>query len=106
MLVHFVSFNVEQSQCLWDFFSTLILFRSWELLDLMKNFDVFSLSSEACSSSRVSQNSSLLHVCIKIEMIKWIKFTFDLNKSRQKFHHSLKEHHKISDIPKFRCEML
>jgi hypothetical protein len=31
---------------------------------------------------------------------------FDLNKSGQKFHHSLKEHHKISNIPKFRCEML
>ena len=31
---------------------------------------------------------------------------FDLNKSRQKFLHSLKEHHKISNIPKFRCEML
>jgi valyl-tRNA synthetase len=27
-------------------------------------------------------------------------------KSRQKFHHSLKEHHQISNIPKFRCEML
>jgi hypothetical protein len=26
---------------------------------------------------------------------------FDLNKSKQKFHHSLKEHHKISNIPKF-----
>jgi hypothetical protein len=31
---------------------------------------------------------------------------FDLDKSRQKFHHSLKEHYKISNIPKFRCEML
>jgi hypothetical protein len=31
---------------------------------------------------------------------------FDLEKSRQKIHHSLKEHHKISNIPKFRCEML
>ena len=31
---------------------------------------------------------------------------FDLDKSRQKFHHSLKEHHKISIIPKFRCELL
>jgi hypothetical protein len=31
---------------------------------------------------------------------------FDLDKSRQKFHHSLKEHHKISNIPKSRCEML
>jgi hypothetical protein len=31
---------------------------------------------------------------------------FDLHKSRQKFYHGLKEHHKISNIPKFRCEML
>ena len=31
---------------------------------------------------------------------------FDLDKCRQTFHHSLKEHHKISNIPKFRCEML
>ena len=31
---------------------------------------------------------------------------FDVDKSRQKFHHSLKEHHKASNIPKFRCEML
>ena len=31
---------------------------------------------------------------------------FDLENSRQAFHHSLKEHHKISNIPKFRCEML
>ena len=27
---------------------------------------------------------------------------FDLDKSRQTFHHSLEEHHKISNIPKFR----
>jgi hypothetical protein len=31
---------------------------------------------------------------------------FDLDKSRQQFHHRLKEHHKSSNIPKFRCEML
>jgi hypothetical protein len=31
---------------------------------------------------------------------------FDLDKSRQTFHPSLKEHHKISNIPKFLCEML
>jgi hypothetical protein len=31
---------------------------------------------------------------------------FDLDKSRQNFYHSLKEHHKISNIQKFRCEML
>jgi hypothetical protein len=35
-----------------------------------------------------------------------INQNFELNKSGQKFHHSLKEHHKISNIPKFRCEML
>jgi hypothetical protein len=34
------------------------------------------------------------------------KWNFDLDKSGKKFHHSLKEHHKISNIPKFRCEML
>jgi hypothetical protein len=33
-------------------------------------------------------------------------WNFDPDKSRHKFHHSLKEHHKISNIPKFRCEML
>jgi hypothetical protein len=31
---------------------------------------------------------------------------FDLDKSRQKFHHNLKEHRTISIIPKFRCETL
>ena len=31
---------------------------------------------------------------------------FDLNKCRQKFDDSLKEYHKISNIPKFRCEVL
>jgi hypothetical protein len=35
-----------------------------------------------------------------------INQNFELNKSRQKFHHSLKEHHKISHIPKFRWKML
>ena len=35
-----------------------------------------------------------------------INQNFELNKSRQKFHHSLKEHHKISNIPKFRFKML
>ena len=34
------------------------------------------------------------------------RLNFDLNTYRQKFHHSLKEHRKISNIPKFRCEML
>jgi hypothetical protein len=35
-----------------------------------------------------------------------INQNFELNKSRQNFHHSLKEHHKISNILKFRCKML
>jgi hypothetical protein len=35
----------------------------------------------------------------------YYRLNFDLNMSRQKFHHSLKEHHKISNITKFRCEM-
>jgi hypothetical protein len=35
-----------------------------------------------------------------------INQNFELNKSRQKFHYSLKEHHKISNNPKFRCKML
>jgi hypothetical protein len=34
------------------------------------------------------------------------EWNFDLDKSGQKFQHSLKEHHKISNIQKFRCEML
>jgi hypothetical protein len=36
------------------------------------------------------------------------RLNFDLNNfDLNKFHHSLKEHHKISNIqPKFRCEML
>jgi hypothetical protein len=34
------------------------------------------------------------------------EWNFDLDKPGQQFHHSLKEHHKISNIPKFRCEML
>jgi hypothetical protein len=45
---------------------------------------------------------------IKVSDMDYLNYrlNFDLNKSRQKFHHSLKEHHKISNIPKFRCEML
>ena len=35
-----------------------------------------------------------------------IEQNFDLDKSGQKSYHSLKEHHKISNIPKFGCEML
>jgi hypothetical protein len=34
------------------------------------------------------------------------RLNFDLDKSRQKLHHRLKEQYRISNIPKFRCEML
>jgi hypothetical protein len=50
---------------------------------------------------------SLVVLIINCTPSRVITYTnLDLNKSRQKFHHSLKEHHKISNIPKFRCEML
>ena len=44
-------------------------------------------------------------IALQVDHLRY-RLNFDLNKSRQKFHHSLKEHHKISNIPKFRCEML
>jgi hypothetical protein len=61
-----------------------------------------------------SMNKSLLKKwgeLILIQSKNWIdlspyKWYFDLDKSGEKFHHILKEHHKISNIPKFRCKML
>jgi hypothetical protein len=47
--------------------------------------------------------SSIWVDLIDLSPFEW---NFDLDKSGQKFHRSLKEHHKISNIPKFRCEML
>jgi hypothetical protein len=57
----------------------------------------------------ISQKSMLL--ILLVILISWMdlvpnEHNFDLDKSGQKFHHSLKEDHKISNIPKFRCEML
>jgi hypothetical protein len=46
------------------------------------------------------------HVLLGREFCTWRTFNLITKISRQKFHHSLKEHHKISNIPKFRCEML
>jgi hypothetical protein len=40
------------------------------------------------------------------ELRRNINRPFDLDKSGQKFHYSLKEHRKISNILKFRCKML
>jgi hypothetical protein len=60
-----------------------------------------------------SENSCkcLKALCIEFSMsvidLSPFEWNFDICKSAgQKFHHSLKEHHKISTIPKFRCEML
>ena len=51
--------------------------------------------------------TSFFFSCVRQEMDHSpINQNFELNKSRQKFHHSLKEHHKISNIPKIRCKML
>jgi hypothetical protein len=52
--------------------------------------------------------SHLSHVTSKQDWIDLSPYNqnFDLGKSRQIFHHSLKEHDKISNIAKFRCEML
>jgi hypothetical protein len=44
--------------------------------------------------------------CFTVIDLSPFKWNFDLDMPGQKFHHSLKEHHKISNIPKFRCEML
>jgi hypothetical protein len=52
-----------------------------------------------------SKRERSVYICQVIDHLR-NRLNFDLNKSRQKFHHSLKEHHKISNIPKFRCEML
>jgi hypothetical protein len=44
-----------------------------------------------------------------LHFLVWTEYFYHLDKnfkSRQKFHHGLKEHHNISNIPKFRCEML
>jgi hypothetical protein len=50
-----------------------------------------------------SHCSGWLLLLIDLSPYEW---NFDLDKPGQKFHHSLKEHHKISNIPTFRCEML
>ena len=44
--------------------------------------------------------------CVSLIDLSPYNQNFDLGKSRQIFHHSLKEHDKISNIAKFRCEML
>jgi hypothetical protein len=56
---------------------------------------------DVCSGGRAGTMPNVTP--IDLSPFKW---NFDLDKSGQKCHHSLKEHHKISNIPKFGCEML
>jgi hypothetical protein len=54
-------------------------------------------------SNKLMSCVMIMKFSIDLSPFKW---NFDLDMPGQKFHHSLKEHHKISNIPKFRCEML
>jgi hypothetical protein len=50
-------------------------------------------------------------ICKYVQSKFWIdlspfKWNFDLDKPGQNLHHSLKEHYKINNILKFRCEIL
>jgi hypothetical protein len=82
-LFGFLEFNI------FSFFSKIFL------LTLNKLWDKCSIVH---FPTRILSHSIMDHLHYRLN--------FDLNMSRQKFHHSLKEHHKISNIPKFRCEML
>jgi hypothetical protein len=76
-------------------FSRAGIFTSEALQPPEKYKQNFDISSEGPSCKKLVATDHLHY-----------RLNFDLDKSRQKFHHSLKEHHKISNIPKFRCEML
>jgi hypothetical protein len=64
---------------------------------------IFMLEMDNLLGRTVKQRTQIIRLPIDLSPFEW---NFDLDKSGQKFHHSLKEHHKISNIPKFRCEML
>jgi hypothetical protein len=69
-------------------------------------FNVFTWETiYDCTFSKISEVSQIYEDLVWIDLSPF-EWNFDLDKSGQKFHHSLKEHHKISNIPKFRCEML
>jgi hypothetical protein len=77
------------------------------------DYDYSAHSSLRLFSDRLHQVLRLFILPTKLRLFMFTtmdhlhyRLNFDLNKFRQKFHHSLKEHHKISNIPKFRCEML
>jgi hypothetical protein len=71
---------------------------------------IYLLLSRCPNHVIIMPNRSCLYifVCLVIVAMDLLpnEQNFDLDKSRQQFYHTLKEHHKISIIPKFRCEML
>ena len=58
-----------------------------------------------CEMIRQYYLKKFYNYCMPIDLSPYNQ-NFDLGKSRQIIHHSLKEHDKISNIAKFRCEML
>jgi hypothetical protein len=90
------------------------MWRTWFILYLC--WTKFILIREQLFGHTIALD--LVPVCTRRNHAEWGQFcailndlfpneqNFHLDKSRQKLHHSLKEHHKISNIPKFRCEML
>jgi hypothetical protein len=68
--------------------------------------NVDNLITRVLPSKTSYTNSCVTSVLTGTSLMTPCEWNFDLDKPRQKFHHSLKEHHKISNIPKFRCEML
>ena len=74
-------------------------------------FDYFNTSSKINQYyTNMDSRDLVVYVTISSCLLQMDLFpneqNFYLDKSRQTFHHSLKEHHKISNIPTFRCEML
>ena len=97
---------------------SVIVFAKIDWVELIKEkcyAFVYKHISEGCTGQSLCVLPSKFPV-IKLSylqnpMIQWTyslynEQNFDLDKSRQTFHHSLKEHHQISNTPKFRCEML
>jgi hypothetical protein len=68
----------------------------WNFLKILECHILFVLFTKVFCKSRLSTT-------IDLSPYEW---NLDQDMPGQKFHHSLKEHHKISNIQKFRCEIL
>jgi hypothetical protein len=71
----------------------------------MRNSPSVYVFKQSCNAYffYIQTNNMLFDYSIDLSLYEW---NFDLDMPGQKFHHSLKEHHKISNILKFRWEML